>query len=353
MRGSTERIVDANANRAREALRTLEDLARFVLNDATLAEGCKGARHDLRAAVEDLPIDTSRRLAARDAAGDPGRLIETRAEQERASMRAVALAAGARAGEALRSLEEAAKLLGGVGRAFEAIRYRVYDLEKHIALSFGAGRGTQWRLCVLITEEACSPAGGSARDWSRVAELAIEGGADCVQLREKDLPDRTRLVRARRLVEIARAGGASCIINDSVSLALASGADGVHLGQDDLPLADARAIAGDRLLIGVSTSNMEHARAAAAGGADVCGLGPMFPSSTKPKPALAGPEYLSAYLADPASARVPHLAISGITADNLPGLVERGCRGIAVCGAVCGRDDPRAAAAELVAILRD
>jgi thiamine-phosphate pyrophosphorylase len=198
---------------------------------------------------------------------------------------------------------------------------------------------------VLITGALCVHHG-----WERVAELAIEGGADCLQLREKSLTDRELLTRARRLVAIARAAPSrpAVIVNDRADVALLAGADGVHLGQDDLPATEARRLAGSALLIGVSTAGLDQARSAARDGADYAGVGPMFTSSTKAKPTLAGVAYLRAYLDDGVAARLPHLAISGITPENIEGLRRAGCLGAAVSGAVCGSPDPRGACAALL-----
>jgi thiamine-phosphate pyrophosphorylase len=175
----------------------------------------------------------------------------------------------------------------------------------------------------------------------------MDAGADCVQLREKSLDSRTLLARAKRLVAIAR-GHASTIINDRADIALLAGADGVHVGQSDLSLLDVRKIAGFSLLVGVSTSSIAHARAAAHDGADYCGVGPMFASQTKPNPALAGAEYLRQYVSDPQVNRLPHLAIGGITPRNASDLRDAGCAGIAVSSCICGSPDPALACKELL-----
>jgi thiamine-phosphate pyrophosphorylase len=168
-----------------------------------------------------------------------------------------------------------------------------------------------------------------------------------VQLREKALEGGELLARARRLVEIVRevrgeerAGLPAVVVNDRPDVALLAGADGVHLGQTDLPIAEVRRLAGFRLLVGVSTANLEQARAAVRGGADYCGVGPMFATRTKDKPVLSGPEYLRGYVGDPATSLRPHLAIGGITPENVGRLYEVGCRGIAVSAVVCGAEDP-------------
>lgn len=335
-------MIDANFNRAREGLRLLDDAARFGLDHAALCAALKSIRHDLADAVEALPLSAAERLAARDTPGDVGTQVSTPGELDRPGLASMVDAAAGRSTEALRVLEECAKSLGAheQARRLEAARYRCYDAHALLARALAAPAPRQWALCVLITESLCT-----RHPWEHVARQAIAGGADCLQLREKALESRELLNRARRLVALA----AECsprpavIINDRADIAALAGADGVHLGQADLPVAEARRILAPGSLVGVSTANPEQARRAADDGADYCGVGPMFPSGTKPKPALSGPEYLAWYLADPRTSTIPHLAISGIDADRARTLASFGCRGVAVSSAVCSTDDPRAA----------
>lgn len=347
------RIIDASANRAREALRVLEDLARFELDDAALTADLKALRHDFTSALTDAlaeaRLDRLDLLTSRDTPGDVGTAISTPQESARVDSAAVASAAAGRLTEALRSIEESLKALAAPGgaRSIEAARYRCYTLEKTLLLRLARPR-RQWSLCVLLSAELC-PRG----DWESVAAAALGAGADCIQLREKTLPDRELLARASRLVQLARATGADVIINDRPDIALLSGARGVHLGQDDLPVAAARRILAPRMLVGVSTSNPEQARAAVEAGADYCGVGPMFPSTTKHKSSLSGPGYLRAYLGDALTAPVPHLAISGITPANAPQLSSAGCRGLAVSSAICAAPDPAAVCTAFLRLLRD
>lgn len=345
------RIIDANLNRAREGLRVIEDIARFALDDAPRTQELKALRHELVDAASRLPCDACQRLAHRDTPADVGTGIVGSGEMRRTGLAQIALAAFARLGEALRSLEEAAKALPGASHAaqlFEQLRYRAYEAEKRLIAALPTARARQWTLCVLITEALCTH-----HPWDRVATLAIEGGADSLQLREKSLADAELLARARRLVDLARAAPSrpAVILNDRPDLALLSGADAVHVGQDDLPLPDVRAIAGHRLLVGASTTNLDQARAARRAGADYVGLGPMFPSTTKHKQHLAGPAYLRAVLDDPDLASLPHLAIGGITPENIATLRQAGCRGVAVSSAVCGAADPAVACRRLVEAL--
>jgi thiamine-phosphate pyrophosphorylase len=206
-----------------------------------------------------------------------------------------------------------------------------------LVLSLPTGIAPQWQLCVLVTGALCVH-----HSWEGVVEGAIAGGADCIQLREKDLCDSEVLGRAMRLVEMCRGAPhrVATIVNDRGDIAMASGADGVHLGQGDLPVRRARAMLGSGMLIGVSTSSVGEAREAKRLGADYIGLGPMFSTTTKVKDRLAGPGLVREVLADEVLASVPHLAIGGITPERMPELRRAGVRGVAVSSVVCGAEDP-------------
>lgn len=342
---SVLRILDANANRAREALRVMEDTARFVLDDAALAGDLKRLRHELARALE--PVEG---LAAnRDTPGDVGTTIKTDRELTRGGVADVAAAAGKRLGEALRTIEEFAKTLpqadSALARAAESLRYRGYGLDQRLQAALGTGRARQWRLCVLLTESLCT-----RHPWTDVLEACLDGGVDCIQVREKAMDGGPLLERCRQVVARCRQRGVAVIVNDRPDIALLSGADGVHVGQTDLPVAEVRRLVGRQLLVGVSTAGLDQASAAVDQGADYCGLGPMFATTTKHKPDLVGPDYVRRFVA--AFPDVPHLAISGIHAGNVDRLVAAGARGIAVCSAVCSAPDPASAVRELSIALR-
>lgn len=283
-------------------------------------------------------------LAARDTEADVGTGVAGAGEYSRSGAAAIAQAATGRLSEALRSLEEVSKGLGDVegARGFEAIRYRTYTLEQRTLPRFLKAR-PQWRLCVLVTESLCQ------LPWMRVVEGAIAGGADCIQLREKMIEGGELLDRAVAARELTRRLGCALVINDRPDIAAACGADGVHLGQTDMPVGAVRNLFGGGLLIGVSTGNVSQAKAAVEAGADGCGIGPMFATTTKHKPVLAGPAYAREYLATPLLAAVPHLAIGGITPENVGELWAAGVKGIAVSSVVCTADDPAAVCRRLLA----
>lgn len=345
MEQTSARIIDANANRAREAIRVMEDIARFGLDHEALCAGLKQLRHDLAEALDALP-GARAMVAHRDTQGDVGTGVTTAREGAREDVRAVAVAAGKRLTEALRSIEEAAKTVGG-GGAFEALRYRAYALEQVLLVALIGRGGEIVGVCVLVTESLCAH-----HPWEEVARGAADAGATMLQLREKDLPDRDLLARARKLVEIGRERGVRVIVNDRPDIAACAKADGVHLGQEDLPVMEARKIVGAEMLVGVSTACIEDARRALQDGADYCGVGPMFPTTTKHKPVISGPDYLRAYLAH--EPRLPAgIAIGGIDAENVGILSEAGARAVAVSSAVCRARDPGAVCAKLVKILKD
>jgi thiamine-phosphate pyrophosphorylase len=332
------RVIDANANRAREALRVLEDSARFCGGLGPVAARLKSMRHRLQEVVERIPQATL--AAARDVEGDPGREVSTEREGRRADDAAVAAAAGGRLAEALRSIEEALKtesiagLAGGASAsAIERLRYESYEIAPIVERALRARRPRQWRCCLLLTIADCR------RDWESILHSALEGGVDAVQVREKSGSDRERVEHVRRVIEIARPEGAAVVVNDRVDLALAADADGAHLGRDDLPVARARAIAGGDLLIGASSHDVAEACAAIEAGADLIGIGCMFASTTRPDLAAAGPRTLEAVLA--AIPGVRHLAIGGIEPANVGDLVDVGAQGVAVGRAITAAEDPR------------
>ncbi len=332
------RIIDANANRASEALRTLEDLARFALDDGPLSGRLKDLRHALQAALRMVPAGWL--PAHRSTETDVGTGHATPSEYARAGLADIAGAAGSRLAEALRSIEECAKTLpadrgGPLARQIERVRYASYDIASALVLRM-PGLARQWRVCVLVTESLCR------RPWREVVEAALAGGADAIQLREKGLDDADLLDRAAWVAERCRAVGAQSIVNDRADIAILCGADGVHVGQRDLPVTRVRQLLGRRLIVGMSTHNAEEAARAMEEGADYCGVGAMFPTSVKPDAERAGVARLRAHLADPRAARVPHLAIGGIAPENIAILVEAGCLGVAVSSCVCGAERPDA-----------
>ncbi len=368
---SVLRILDANFNRAREALRVMEEYARFVLDDGSLSAAIKEARHKLTSAVargayereriaspgpKDLghPADRGSdqsaignrqsAIMARDIEGDVGREITTPTESERASVAQVALASAARLSEALRVIEEYGKVFDSDFAAdIERLRYRGYELQRRLAITSRAReRLATVRLYVIVTESLCRG------DWFGTARAALEGGADCLQLREKELPDRELLERAKRLAELCHERGKMLIVNDRPDIAAAAGADGVHLGQGDLPVAAARRILPTTAIVGVSTHTVEQIEAAAAQAPDYIAVGPMFATPTKSQERIAGPATLAAARR---MTSLPLVAIGGIDLSNAAQVLQAAPCILCICHAAVASPDVSAALAALRALI--
>ncbi len=204
----------------------------------------------------------------------------------------------------------------------------------------GLTRLADARLYVLLD------GGSSAEELKRLARGLIAAGADMLQLRDKRLADRQLLERARLLQEMTAGTPTLLIVNDRPDVARLARADGVHLGQDDLSVKDARAILGPEALIGVSTHSIGQARQAVLDGANYIGVGPTFPSGTKQFEEFPGVALLRAVAAE---IRLPAFAIGGILPSNLAEVLAAGVRRVAVGGAVVTAADPAAVVREMSA----
>jgi thiamine-phosphate pyrophosphorylase len=180
----------------------------------------------------------------------------------------------------------------------------------------------------------------------RILEATLAVGVRVVQLRDKQASTRAFYGEAVDLAMLCHQRGALLIVNDRVDVAVASGADGVHVGQDDLPADRARAIAGPDLLLGVSASTVDEAIDVDRSGADYLGFGAMFPTPTKSDAEYAGPAMLAAVKRE---VRLPVVAIGGITALNVSAVLTAGADLVAVVSAVFGSADPPGAAADFLA----
>ncbi len=339
------RVIDAAANRAREGLRVVEDFVRMVLDHRELTGELKYLRHELTQALE--PFAHGDLLAARNTPGDVGTTVTTRTEFVRADLSAVVAANWKRVQEALRSLEEYAKVIEPAAAAtFERLRYRTYSLEQSLdGAQFISRRLSAVRLCVLV--DGCR---GNLSAFLELVDKLVAAGVGMIQLRDKELSDKELLARAIALCARIAETGVLAIINDRVDIAAAAAADGVHLGQDDLSITAARQLLGPRALIGRSTHSLEQARQAVREGADYIGVGPTFPSTTKQFDAFTGVELLREVAG---AIHLPVFAIGGINLANLDEVLQAGFSRVAVSGAVVAASDPRQAAAEFVARLND
>ncbi|MCA9267078.1 MAG: thiamine phosphate synthase, partial [Planctomycetales bacterium] len=337
------RIVDAAANRAGEGLRVVEDVVRFALDDAHLTNVCKQIRHELASALAPLPL--ADRLRARETTCDVGIAVDSPDEYARRDLAQVLAANFVRVEQALRSLEEVLKVaLPGAVRAVEQLRYRTYTLQRVAEITRAAStKLVEAAVYVLLDGR------DSQGQFREMAQAIVAAGAAVVQLRDKRLSDAELLARGRVLRDVTRGTPTLFIMNDRPDLAVLADADGVHVGQDELSVHDVRKIIGPERLVGVSTHNIEQARAAVLAGADYLGVGPTFASTTKTFETLAGLEFVRAVAAE---IRLPAFAIGGITPDNVGQVVAAGLRRVAVGAAVIESPVPAAVIQELTSRLR-
>lgn len=341
-RVSLLRIIDANANRAAEGMRVVEEYARFVLEDAHLTRLQKQLRHDLVEILRALPREAL--CAARATQQDVGTQVATSSEFERRDARDIAAANQKRVEQSLRSLEEYLKPLsveaaGGI----EQLRYRAYTLGRAVELTeISRQRLDQATLYVLID-------GGESLDaFSQSASALIRAGVHILQLRDPRLNDRQLIDRGRRLRELTRQSPTLFVMNNRPDLAALTQADGVHIGQDDLTVKEVRAIAGTEVLVGVSTHCLPQARQAVLDGANYLGCGPTFPSRTKAFAEFPGLEFLRAVASE---ISLPAFAIGGISAANLSDVQAAGFSRVAVASGVTEAEDPESAARGLIEAL--
>ncbi|MFM8526403.1 MAG: thiamine phosphate synthase [Cyanobacteriota bacterium] len=340
---AVDRLLDANLDRAREGLRVLEDWCRFVLERPDLVSRLKDMRQRLGR------VHDERFKLARHTATDPAAGLGHPAQGERDGGWAVVAANAARSQEALRVLEEFGRALPGpLAQEAAAIRYGLYDLETELLQARGDGASrrqllAQCRLYLIV---------GAGPEQQAVVEAALKAGVRLVQYRAKEgtpgLSDRQRLAEARALRQLCAAHGALFLVNDRLDLALAVGADGVHLGQEDLPTAEARRLLGPDRLIGRSTHALAQLRQALAEGSDYVGVGPVQATPTKPGKAPVGLDYVRQAVEH---CPIPFFAIGGIDATTLPAVQAAGATRVAVVRAITAAADPAAASGDLLAAL--
>lgn len=327
------RLLDANLNRACEGLRVCEDWARLARDDRALSADCRALRHRVRALAG---TDAAACLAARDAQRDVGRATSAQTKLDARADTAELLAANCkRVQEALRVAEECLKLLGRYADAklAEGCRFDAYTLEKRLCAGRG-GRAAWLRGCGLygITAERFS----AGRDNLEVVARMLDAGIRVIQYREKEKSGREKYAQCARLREMCAHAGAKFIVDDDAALALACGADGVHIGQDDLPIERVREMMGDRV-IGLSTHSPEQARDALRRGADYIGVGPLFPTHTKSDVCDAvGLGYLD-YVVE--NIPLPFVAIGGIKEHNIAQVAAHGAGCICLVTDIVGAAD--------------
>lgn len=325
------RILDANANRASEGLRTLDDYARLGREDAIASAWLKELRHRFTQCVNNL--HRLKRIGSRSAENDAGTELSNETETQRTDVTAVIPPAVERVTQALRQLEEFSKVVAPeTANQFKELRYVAYDVLAKIELRWAslAARFEKTHLYLLID---CSRPESEFCEY--VGRLS-EAGVDWFQIRDKHA-DASKLVRYSKIISDVGDSDSSLIVNDRVDIAMACNAAAVHLGQDDLSLEAARKLVGQSRAVGISTHDVEQAKAAEQGGADYIGCGPTFPSETKTFDSFVGTDLIREVGQRLA---IPAFAIGGINLQNLDQLIAVGCNRVAVSNVIHAAPDP-------------
>jgi len=340
MEHSIYRIIDANFNRAREAIRVIEDFCRFAVNSSQLTERAKQLRHKLSAAIDKLGIE--KLIAARNTAEDVGIGQKVDEQLQRINLNDCLTAACKRLTEALRVLAETIQTFNpAASQTIENLRYTAYTLEKDIVLfSRPAEKFKRVKLYVIISSEL-------PVEVISLAGRCAAGGADCIQLRAKNIEDDKLFAVACEFVNICKSAGALSIINDRADIAVAAGADGVHLGQNDLPIEQVRKLQTTPLIIGKTTHSQKQLQLACRENPVYVSLGPVFATETKPAVEPVGLDYVRQAGRILENTGIRGVAIGGITAANAEDVLKAGASVIAVCSAVSKACDPLAACLEL------
>lgn len=342
------RILDANLNRIGEGLRLLEDISRFILNDPDLSQQLKALRHEL------LPKDRlfqEKLLGARQADEDVGAFLREASEQSRSDAVSLVSANARRVEQSLRILEEIAKLpdqdFNLDWDSMKHARFSLYELEQRIVLKL-LGRHRMERIAglyVIIDTQALG-----TRSEVEVAREAIQGGAKIIQLRDKIRAKAELLSVAQELRKICAEYDTLFIVNDHLDIALASDADGLHVGQEDLPLTVARKLLSGDKIVGCSAATLDEALQAEEQGADYIAVGSIYPTPSKPGTRLAGLDTLRQVKK---AVSVPVVAIGGINEDNVADVISAGANAVAVISAVLRADDVKETSQRLTARIEE
>jgi thiamine-phosphate pyrophosphorylase len=342
-------MIDANLNRSSEGLRVLEDVARFLLNDAELSQRLRTLRHNLTRETKSLSVGL---LSHRDSEHDVGRLHskDKGPTTEATSLRGLldlVTANAKRVEESLRVIEELAKLpeMNSMlnSASFEQTRFALYGLERDLISKISRRDKIERMAGLYVILDRQFLAG---RDELEIATQIIEGGAKAIQLRDKQSKKGEMLVVAQRLRELCSQAGALFIINDYLDLALAVAADGIHIGQEDLPLPVVRRELPIDKIVGCSVTTVSQATRAQDEGADYIAVGSIFPTTTKKEAIVVGMDMLKELKR---TISTPVVAIGGINQNNIGEVVAAGADAVAVISAVLGEKDVRGAVQKLVA----
>ena len=339
------RIIDANLNRIGEGLRLLEDLARLVLNDAALTQQLKAMRHEIL--ESDLAFQ-QQLLQYRNSEGDVGITIEAPGEERQRELPITVVANSRRVQESLRTLEELAKIPGIRldSEKFKQARFQLYTIEQTLLSNLLRKDKIKhlYGLYVIVDTQALK-----GRSPIEAARQAIRGGVKTIQLRDKLTNKKELLPIAQQIRSLCAEYHVLFIVNDYLDLALATDADGLHLGQEDLPIPVARKLLPIDKILGCSTTSVEQALTAQSEGADYIAVGAIYPTPSKEAVEVIGMERLRQIRQ---AITLPLVAIGGITKNNAAEVVAAGADSVAVISAILQAEDIEKATRELVQTLK-
>jgi len=333
MRNDLHRIIDANINRASEALRVIEEWARFSKDSIRISEKLKKIRHCINTSF----LENNNLILSRESNLDIGKEIENTSKKN--TIRGIIRANCKRAEEALRVLSEYGQLLNiseSDIKNLELNRYEIYTLEKELIIAEKNIRLEKSELYFVATPGKDQ----NDSDFLSTIQEAIEGGVDIVQLRAKDKSEKEIINLGKETKKLTTNTETLFIVNDRIDLALLCEADGVHLGQDDLSISEAREITPEGFIIGLSTHFPEQGNIGQNSGADYLGVGPVFATPTKPDYIPAGLEYVK-YASK--NITLPWFAIGGIDESNIDKVINAGAKRVAVVRAILNAKDVKQA----------
>ena len=344
-------MIDANLNRSGEGLRVLEDVARFILNNTELCQGLRTLRHDLAQETKALRVGL---LSQRNAENDAGHLNDISPGEKKLNVKTTSLqdlldlvtANAKRVEQSLRVIEELAKLPEINSKLnpanFERARFTLYTLERDLISRISRRDKMEiiYGLYVILDKQFLN-----GRDELDVTRQIIDGGARIIQLRDKQSKKGELLVAAQKLRDLCNKAGILFIINDHLDLAIAVGADGLHIGQEDLPLSVIRRELPIDKIIGCSVRTLSQAVKAQTEGADYVAVGSIFTTTTKREATVVG---LNTLREIKRTVSIPVVAIGGINHDNVNEVVAAGTDSIAVVRALLGAKDVKGAVQKLL-----
>ena len=335
------RVIDANLNRIGEGLRLLEDIARLLLNDAALTQQLKTLRHKLLIVDQSL---NQQLIQARASESDVGINLETQQQAKGKELTEVVVANARRVQEALRVVEELAKIpsIKLDPEKFKKVRFNLYTIERDL-LSKLLGKDKLEYISSLYAIIDTKFLKG--RSHFEVANQAIQGGAKTIQLRDKTQSKKELLPIAQQLKSLCSDHDALFIVNDYPDLAMAADADGLHLGQDDLPIRVARRLLPIDKLLGCSVATVKQAISAESEGANYIAVGAIYPTESKETTEVIGLEMLRLIKKQ---VNLPLVAIGGITTDNVAEVMASGASSVAVISAIMKAKSPKEAARQIV-----